>query len=100
MENTVSIMDAYKMTINNCYFWKNYASKISKNIFIGFSNITIESSHFEDNLIPKSSSSQTEGSFLHIITKVNLKLKSSVFLNGYSKMGGAIALTGSNLQSL
>jgi predicted outer membrane repeat protein len=33
---------------------------------------------------------------LHIITKVFLTLKSSTFLNGYSKLGGALALTGSS----
>ena len=87
-------MYAYKFSIINCYFWKNFATKISKNLFIGFSNLTIEKSNFEDNLIPKTSIVHTEGSFLHIITKVYLNLKSTVFLNGFSKMGGAIALTG------
>jgi hypothetical protein len=90
-------MYAYRLSINKCFFIKNQAGKISKNIFLGFSNLSISNSQFEDNLLPDHSTLQTEGSFLHIITKVFLNLKSSTFLNGYSKMGGAVALTGCNL---
>ena len=45
-ENTLQIIYAYNFTIKRSEFIKNDASRVSKNIFIGFSNVSIETSNF------------------------------------------------------
>ena len=79
------------MTIKKCQFTKNYASALSKNIFIGFSRLSIDSTTFQDSLALTPDSS-VKGSFIHMIMSVNLNITNSVFVNGYAAMGGALYL--------
>jgi hypothetical protein len=46
-------MKTKNITIKDSYFLQNLASELSKNIFVGFSNISINSCFFEDSLMPK-----------------------------------------------
>ncbi len=53
-ENALQIIYAYNFTISRCQFIKNEASRLSKNIFLVFSNVSIENTNFEDKLISSS----------------------------------------------
>ena len=46
--NTIQLMYVYNMSIEGCTFQNNIATTLSKNIFIGFSNISITSTLFQD----------------------------------------------------
>lgn len=95
----MQIIYAYNMTIKNSQFIKNKASKLSKNIFIGFSNVSITQCSFEDELMSASMISSKQdilikGAFIHLIMGVQLNITGSTFVNGYAQMGGAIYLSG------
>ena len=46
--NTIQMMYGYGVNINNTYFKYNDASSLSKNLFFGFSNVTITNCYFYD----------------------------------------------------
>jgi len=88
VRNTISLM--YSNTIiTRCFFKENEAIFRSKNIFMGFSNVLITNTDFilaetnnintlinyEDNSI---------GSFMFVITDVNLTIIDTNFINGYA----------------
>ena len=95
-KNTINIMNTKNITIKDSNFDQNLASELSKNIFVGFSNISIDSCFFQDSLIPKGNlkNPQTQGTFIHLIMGVEMNITDSTFLNGYSSMGGAIFMSG------
>ena len=77
-------MYAYNFTISKTQFFKNQATSLSKNLFIGFSNITIDSCSFEDSLIPANTQLTTQGSFINMMMSVFLNVTGTSFVNGYS----------------
>ena len=78
-------MYAYNMSITKSSFVKNSAKDLSKNIFIGFSDLSIDQTTFEDELFNEGMDDpKTLGSFLHLIMSVNLNISNSAFINGYS----------------
>ncbi len=89
-------MYAYLVTIYKTQFYKNRATSLSKNLFIGFSNVTIDTCTFEDSLIPSNTQLTTQGTFINLMMSVDLNVKGSSFVNGDSQMGGAIYLSGGN----
>ena len=91
-------MNTKNITFKDSTFDQNLASVLSKNFFVGFSNISIDSCFFSDSLIPKdyANSLQTQGSFIHLIMGVEMIIADSTFMNGYSSMGGAIFMSGSS----
>lgn len=95
--NTLSLMYS-KTNITKCYFSKNTADERTKNIFIGFSNVTITDTSFKEtsysNAATLAASDGTQGSFLFLIMDVVLYLDQVNFYNGISSQGGAVYLSG------
>ena len=58
-----------RVNISNCKFYENNATENTKNIFAGFSNITIEHSVFNQTLLSqdKLPTYETSGTYINVI---------------------------------
>ena len=95
--NTLSLMYS-KTNITKCSFSKNTATERTKNLFIGFSNVSITSTTFKESTLASpattAATDATQGSFLFLIMDVYLYLDTVSFYNGISAQGGAVYLSG------
>ncbi|CDW71619.1 UNKNOWN [Stylonychia lemnae] len=96
-KNTFSLMYS-KVIIQDSVFKDNLAYQRTKNIFCGFSKITVKGCTFSSprilNVLDYSQSEKTQGAFFFIIFDVSLSIQDSQFSNGMAQLGGAIYLTG------
>ncbi|CDW83118.1 UNKNOWN [Stylonychia lemnae] len=105
VKNTIQIMFAQKSRIEGCQFKYNYASEDSKNIFIGFSNLTISNSKFfDDESDPLkqqvlASNKSVRGAFISANLNSNLTIDNCKFQYGYGQYGGSIYLYGGSKTS-
>eukprot|EP00347_Sterkiella_histriomuscorum_P009701 403340212 len=105
-KNTIQLMYVQAAFFEEVSFEMNIAKSLSKNLFIGFSNLTINNSRFIDDVKGIASQSRNvelynnKGAFLHIIMNVNLTIENTVFENGYAKMGGALYIQGESMVSI
>eukprot|EP00347_Sterkiella_histriomuscorum_P011011 403374086 len=90
----ISLINA-KMIIENSLFYNNSATDVTKNLLLGFSQLIVINSTFDNPVLqdmPLVDNENTIGSFMFLISQVNLTVISSVFKNGRAKQGGAIYL--------
>eukprot|EP00347_Sterkiella_histriomuscorum_P012942 403366626 len=93
-KNTISLMYSQAI-IQNSKFINNYAKSRTKNIFLGFTNLTILNCQFDQSFkIADLSTSQIIGTYIFVIFDVNLIIQSSTFKNGLSSQGGAVYIYG------
>eukprot|EP00347_Sterkiella_histriomuscorum_P006984 403350694 len=85
-----------RVNISSCRFFENNATENTKNIFAGFSNITIENSVFNQTIYSqdKLSTYETSGTYINVILQVNMTVNNCTFLNGQAQQGGAIIIDG------
>lgn len=98
-KNTLALNKA-KAVIRKTYFSYNTANERTKNIFLGFAEVNISDCTFK-SAISKNPSSEvlfdnTLGAFIFVILDVTLKISNSAFVNGLSRYGGAIYVSGSS----
>ncbi|CDW75587.1 UNKNOWN [Stylonychia lemnae] len=104
IKNTLTLMYS-KTQIIGSIFKDNEATQRSKNLFIGFSEIYVINTKFiqtySDELKSKIYSGQEKiiGTFIFVLTDVDIEITNSEFTNGFAIIGGAIYLSGfSNLK--
>jgi hypothetical protein len=83
--NTIQFMYAL-VEITDCYFSDNKADERTKNIFIGFSTVSITNTIFKDasksNPITLAKAEQTQGAFIFAILDVFLYVNKCKFYQG------------------
>lgn len=103
IESTISFMFALS-GLSSCYFTRNTAEERTKNIFMGFSEVTIRETTFRStpvlNPAEYSLKDDTQGAFLFVILDVILDMWKTKFLDGTAKLGGAIYLSGASTMTL
>eukprot|EP00347_Sterkiella_histriomuscorum_P019434 403341642 len=94
LKNTISFMYSQAL-IQNSKFIDNQAKQRTKNIFMGFTNLTISNCLFDQPLKKAElSNSKIIGTYIFVIFDVNLIIQSSTFKNGLSSQGGAVYIYG------
>ncbi|TNV88247.1 hypothetical protein FGO68_gene13755 [Halteria grandinella] len=102
-KNTLALNKA-KAVISKTYFRDNTANERTKNLFLGFAEVNISDCTFKSP-IAKNAANQvllddTLGSFIFVILDVTLLIQNSVFVNGLSRYGGALYISGSSTVSI
>eukprot|EP00347_Sterkiella_histriomuscorum_P005934 403354704 len=94
VKNTITFMYS-NLYINNTKFMNNLATQQSQNLFLGFSNVTINNCYFyQDKMSSFKGLEKNYGTFIYVILNANILITNSQFLNGAASMGGAVYISG------
>ncbi|CDW82469.1 UNKNOWN [Stylonychia lemnae] len=102
-KNTISILYSSVILIDS-KFQDNIALSKTKNILLGFVNITMRNNIFSSKYLADLEQSylldETTGSFIFLIFDVILSLDNCLFKGGLSNYGGAIFISGDSVISI
>ncbi|CDW82324.1 UNKNOWN [Stylonychia lemnae] len=95
LKNTISMIYA-NAVFKDLTFKNNYAKYRSKNLLLGFVNITISNTLFQSKQLDSITLKQDEtiGSFIFLIFDVFMDIDNCEFKNGASYLGGSIYISG------
>ncbi|CDW75877.1 UNKNOWN [Stylonychia lemnae] len=98
-KNTISMIYANGI-FKDLIFKDNYAKQRSKNLLLGFVNITILNTLFQSKQLSSSialQNDETIGSFIFLIFDVIMDIDNCQFKNGASKFGGSMYISGDSI---
>eukprot|EP00347_Sterkiella_histriomuscorum_P024040 403332515 len=99
-QTTLFIMYSTDVLIEDCYFSDNISPSGTRGIFVGYSDLEIKNTVFQDSKMPKttftdlSDHQNQQGSYMYILGGADIQISLSSFINGYAYYGGAIFISG------